>query len=1701
MPDIRPNNHETDLIAKDVKVKSLPSESVSLTTPLFSVTQPTSKPRFEEYSQDTQSMAYTTLSSGEQVAKFENYLPGTNNEERLAQQQSTTEKWGNGLAKLALKTGTAVVGGTIGVVDSLITGISSGSLNEAYNSGINVWLDDLNTKLDYKLPNYYTEADRNASLFGQMKQANFYADKLFGGLSFMTGAVISEAIWGAATAATFGGASAGMAANTARLSRGLEKWSVGALGGVNNVKKALNVAKATAKTPASAALELVAIEGKAMRGITSAAKKEAVKMYSIGKGLDIIIPIARSAGYESGMEARLYEKQAEESWLKKYKETNGQEPSSEEYAEFKEKLANSANGVFAANMAILSVSNYAQFGDAILGKTTARTLKNNFFNRKAFGLGYEKVVDAEGKSVLKALDATTGQKVFGKVYGLGKGFVTEGIYEEMGQSTVTATANNYLMAGYDKEKTKSSYGLMESFHEGLEKTYGSKEGWTEGLIGGLIGVLGGVGGGVMNMRRGESFYEITNEREQLQKTIDYSNGITADMHLNNVIANNKMQYAQEVKGEAVKRNDLPGEVLANTTSGIARIERDIAIGGLDEGLKDFNRQVNALDPEYLKSELGFETIEEVDDYKEYLIAQHKNLAIQYSENLAYAESLVGNKDFAGSKDLQANILEVQRAIAMNLTMGEKARAIHQDITGTLNDEILNLVKVEGVTDALNTQQILDLAPKEKVQNFQKLSREKTNLEERLKTQQASLTKAGKVVAGEDASVRTNRLLELNAEILKTQEAISLNEEQKQIALNGIGIEQYSETVITAEMIDGQEANVNKFKSFMKDLEKKNPQKYDKIVKLLEQQSKSIKHIKDYEKSIEAITNKTTRLKTINGWVSSLVNRNDKLKEGQKAYFTDVLQNYNNQTIVVKQESDELKQRTAFQQGKEVDPKYIEYLEKTTTELHPIDKQILDKSRDEVSIEIPKEKEVVEKTYLEILKDKVKQLTSDPYFTQYFGESFEEKNRNKPKESDITEYEELLAKYDRKIEPKLSRILERPSDYKYRGDLGLTSEEIDRLKELNSLLGDWQTFQGVSAGNNESVADLLERINILEKEVVALEVNPTVSQEGYKTVVGKSEEEIAKQDSNSRGLSIPKQALRTRMANDTYRWSHITKEKFATFFNEDEIDSLLEDEEGFAIALKNGKVINATYNNRGGFDTTIEEWQAIEEDSNILVKNFGTNASAINQSIGTDSQGNEQFQIVDGDATYLQTTGENLQIDEDEANKIKAGDTLDLAVSTTDKYNSETEEGYHIYVYSNGKLVASLPANYESDTEGGETVDGIGLPLKQLRDNAKKFVDTKIAEGKDGLIQLPYKVEASIVFIGQPNLILQKTETEITTKQNNFTKESIQLVRGQGYMQDGVITASTDVDVKQFISKLSKSEENKGKKIPFIIFDYSGKNVAFPVDLTQTPNPKGQAVLDIINSDTPNNTKIKTLIEALNDNRIDPNSFGIDFSDSENFTDQAANIEKAVAELDKVTDMVDIENFAKKDYNSERLLDDATIAINIDSTPFLTPKVMMKISDKVTDTTVDFKTQKEDLVERQIETLSNLSEIAKVLAADLLNKNNAKIYENFEGIYTDALVSDIDIPKGETNFIQDQAIVKALKKAVSVESTTLSGEKVRKMTIPKLVKDRMGKPMVAELTRELNKLDKIEQDLKALSVEIKNQTLNNQAQNAQKPCGI
>ena len=75
-------------------------------------------------------------------------------EEERAYAQPTSDKWTNGLVKFVGKTGTAVLGGTVGAIAGIPAAISQGEFAGVFDNDVQKMLDSWNEGLDAALPNH-----------------------------------------------------------------------------------------------------------------------------------------------------------------------------------------------------------------------------------------------------------------------------------------------------------------------------------------------------------------------------------------------------------------------------------------------------------------------------------------------------------------------------------------------------------------------------------------------------------------------------------------------------------------------------------------------------------------------------------------------------------------------------------------------------------------------------------------------------------------------------------------------------------------------------------------------------------------------------------------------------------------------------------------------------------------------------------------------------------------------------------------------------------------------------------------------------------------------------------------------------------------------------------------------------------------------------------------------------------------------------------------------------------------------------------------------------------------------------------------------------------------------------------------------------------------------------------------------------------
>tara|TARA_A100001515_G_scaffold71744_1_gene57129 strand:- start:14115 stop:28475 length:14361 start_codon:yes stop_codon:yes gene_type:complete len=404
------------------------------------------------------------------------------------QRQRTIDKWANGLTKAVGKVGTNVLGGAIGTVYGAGSAILNGSVSKIWDNSIMHALDDANEYMDGKLPNYYTNYEREMSVWQRLGTANFWSDQFTNGLSFVAGAALTEMALSAATAYTFGATGPVQAAYTAALASRAARLLKTAGRGARYLDRAADATKIT----------------KAIKnGIKSDKFWEATTM-----GRQLIT----GAGFEAGVESRQAYEHMKETLTTNYlrqiekKEGKARELTLEEKLDIENKARAQANVVFAGNVALVGVSNMIMLG-SLYGPGAA--LKQGYQNAMGkLGLASRPTVMAADGTAKAAYTANRASKLLGiseknairinkaasRIKAVGAPALYEGYIEEGGQSVLSEAAYEYTLAKHGIMGKEGTASLIDSFNRGYIKTFKDPNGQTEVMLGFMLGMLGLPGG-------------------------------------------------------------------------------------------------------------------------------------------------------------------------------------------------------------------------------------------------------------------------------------------------------------------------------------------------------------------------------------------------------------------------------------------------------------------------------------------------------------------------------------------------------------------------------------------------------------------------------------------------------------------------------------------------------------------------------------------------------------------------------------------------------------------------------------------------------------------------------------------------------------------------------------------------------------------------------------------------------------------------------------------------------------------------------------------------------------------------------------------------------------------------------------------------------------------------------------------------------
>lgn len=615
---------------------------------------------------------YDRLSDGTYIAKYENYLGAEGNEDRLARQQSTGSQWGNGLLKAGAKTLNYAADSLIGTIYGAAQAIGSGDVTKLYDNDLTTFFDDANKKLDNSLHNYYTDDQKAMGLLESMGTANFWANDVTGALAFVGGAVLSNA----AMATLTGGATLGTSA--AKLSMQLGK---------SLVKEG---AEATGKQ----------LTKKFATGI--AAKSLGDK---VGTGAFLF----RTANFEAGMEARQNLKESTDHYYDKFQKENGRMPTYEESTAFLKDASSAANGVYAANLAILSVSNAVMFGKKIL--PSSFTDKISGFGDRLVGMGTKKtVVDGITSTTLRTAELNKAQKIWGNAVKISKKPLTEGLYEEGFQGVAGKTMQNYLDAKYS-DNNLEGLSVTSAMYDAFAEQYGTKEGWKEMGIGMIIGLAGGVIQPGKAKDKFEGFGSQSFAAERTRKAIELkraNDGIEVLAGLNRVSAATGMATRSQA--------ELGGSynTAQDTAESFTFIRSQEHIKNDAEILEDYNTTIDAMD--FDKNDEMKPILQEAGlsapEYKEVL---KKNFS-DHLEDFNFAKKAVSALGLQDIKDSAGNVIEFAEAHTYNIMAGRNAMRNAQEVGKQLD----NLIGTSGLYDYY--QHYENLSKEDQVKSTELLSK-------------------------------------------------------------------------------------------------------------------------------------------------------------------------------------------------------------------------------------------------------------------------------------------------------------------------------------------------------------------------------------------------------------------------------------------------------------------------------------------------------------------------------------------------------------------------------------------------------------------------------------------------------------------------------------------------------------------------------------------------------------------------------------------------------------------------------------------------------------------------------------------------------------------------------------------------------------------------------------------------------------------
>lgn len=1492
--------------------------------------------RFDTFSGEKFDQLYATLNSGATVPMYESYIPGTDNNERLARAQTSGEKWSNGWKKFRSSTWNAILGGTVGAVNGIIEGVTDWNFEKVYDNNFSRWIDDRNTENNYRLPNLYTKQETEKGVFGQMGTTNFWADKVLGGLSFTVGAIVSESMWLAAT---------GGAGNLTRLATRGGVWAAKKLG-----------KETAAKGIAKYADNLKEVD----RLVINNPSPNIGRTIALGRAKEIGNTLRftwTSAGHEASVEALQFKKEQEELFMDEFLKNNGRVPTTEEMSFFKENLDKASNGVFSANMFLVGSSNILTIGNIVgLRNPMGRAISNRS-NKLIYGVG-RKVPNKVQKA---------NRYVFPLVRNMG----TEGLYEEGGQAVSSNVAGKWMDYAMNEEETIGGFDMIGALFDSMSEQYATEEGWKENMVGMIIGLIGEAGTGNTRKAVNKAI-----EENRIWTAIDSK--FTAERLGQQMMTKNRIAKFNNEADQAQNRGDLTEAEIAKDGVIISYIDNRLSLGHSRESInKDISTALKTVTQEQLE-EQGID--QDIDTWRQEQYDAFNAVSETYSRNRTYAEYVIGKREIKGIEELRgadatsplgdSNLRELLvQSLAFTMTAGNRAGSVMNEMlsamrnrVGATNQNTINTLEAlsktsDEVRRKLNAQKSL----------YSRYTNQRESILRQIQEESAKPDIEGDKTKGSKILSLTEKLNKVDAKIAQVEGTLaeirdtinsykSVQESYQNIpqeeGIDLTPIQDFNDVSVN-DLLTFDES-IQSLNNFVNSLENIDPQQATELRAIVAEYESARKLFGTYHNTIQTITKGDFTIDKVYTLLGKKFAKDAKMDSYTRDWMADMLQTYSSRLIQgVAEFSNETGTVSSIEAQGELSTELVANIIRTGVnpnnftgrllEYYNNNKQAIDEFiKREPLPEVTQETEQPTETRLQYLQRRLQELLKKAGVLDYIGDDVAIQNTSKPTQAEIEEYQTLLRE---------------------------TDEGSERLDQLRQQLSDWKVLDSFVNEEGLSIADMVELINQLEEQTALSQTVAEIPSEDALEIASEPREFNSVYD-GSIAQNTNGDVTAKFHPNGTISLHHL---------NVDTISQIL----GGAVYTvtrkgKQLKNIPETYQegdvvNFDGLTITVGRGLSLVMDRNEFSQTLPFTIVSTNMTDWSyhdvylnGRRVESDFLESDIDANKLYDVKENdivrFEVDKRDPHTLQL---LEEYLKNPDNQQAKLNllNGVKVYVVHNGARVSFLKGQVK------------GTAIEDIRQKAFEAI-TSTAESAD----LGITTRVNSVFIGTPSFFINSEATGIESRA--ITTVGAEQVLTTGYIENGEVTLAKSVPQevnRTYVYNLSTKYANR--KLPIAVVKRGDMYVAIPLELNTTPlGEEGARIVDDILANSLDSVDAtKKINEAISTNNIP----------TEKLIPQDLNdetLERVKEAFRNKGSHISAEELASPEYNKEQLASDARTYIDLEdlTNTISNPKLRLDLDMVLFDQDPNAGT-----FDNMVYLEDSLNEIAKDLDRDIRQNSSTK----------------------------------------------------------------------------------------------------------------